>query len=164
MLYRKANRLIIKYDCCLPLLKTEGNEWNLKCSQNGHVGITVSMPQEGAAAITAPLLPTEKKEPPTTDSCLHGFANCRGKHELKINWEPRWSKVSRMWNMVKLHYNILYDPRHFGTFFFCTPSFIWAENHLLEHTGGPLCCQSFFVVMVFGPEEIQGKRGSCMLS
>lgn len=118
-------------------------------SQNGHVGITVSTPQKGAVAIIALLLPTEKKEPPTTDSCFHGFANCRGKHELKINWEPRWNKVSRMWNMVRLHYNILNDPRHFGTFFF----------HLLEHTGSPLCCQSFFIVMVFGPAEIQGKRG-----
>lgn len=31
MLHRKANMLIIKCDCCLPHLKTEGNEvWNVK--------------------------------------------------------------------------------------------------------------------------------------
>lgn len=121
MLHRRANMLIINYDCCLPHLKTEGNESEMLgslCQCHGK-----------ELAVTAPTLPTEKKkESPTTDSCFDGFTNFRRKHELKINWEPRWNKVSRVWKAVKLHYDTLCYPRHLGTVFLFF--FFHAEGYL----------------------------------
>lgn len=142
MLHRKASVLIIKYDCGLPHLKTEGSEVKSKWPCWDHC---VNATERSCGSHCTPL--AHRKEEGITNYwfLFPWIYKLQGKTWTQINWEPRWSKVSRMWNTGKLHYNILYYPRHFGLDFFFT--------------------SRVTVVMVFGPEEIQGKgKAACSAS